>query len=104
ATLAVGRLQTLRDELRKLEAVIDSVAEGIVVLDERSHLVTINETAQRMLGLPSGLPAGTDLQTVLSPSQWRALEPAVRRRDHVAAEINLEEPKQAIVRVAAVPV
>jgi signal transduction histidine kinase len=101
---ATDRVQTLRDEVRKLEAVIDSVAEGIVVLDERSRLVTINDTAQRLLGLPGGVPAGTDLQTVLSPAQWRALEPAVCRRDRVTAEISFEEPKQAIVRVAAVPV
>ncbi|HEX2326535.1 MAG TPA: ATP-binding protein [Chloroflexota bacterium] len=99
-----ARHQYLDDERRKLEAVIHSVTQGIIVLDDRARLVTVNETAQRLLGLPPGLPAGTDLATVLTPGQWDVLRPAVERRDAMAAEINLEEPRQAIVRVAAVPV
>jgi two-component system phosphate regulon sensor histidine kinase PhoR len=80
------------------------VTQGIIVLDDRARLVTVNETAQRLLGLPPGLPPGTDLATVLTPGQWDVLRPAVVRRDAMTAEINLEEPRQAIVRVAAVPV
>ncbi len=99
-----ARLRAAQDERRKLEAVIHSVTQGIIVLDDRSRLVTINETAQRLLGLPSGLPPGTDLATVLTPGQWDVLRPAVLRRDRLTAEINLEEPRQAIVHVAAVPV
>jgi two-component system phosphate regulon sensor histidine kinase PhoR len=98
------RLQVLEDERRKLEAVIHSVTQGIIVLDDRARLVTVNETAQRILGLPTGLPAGADLATLLTPGQWDALRPAVLRRDQLTAEINLEEPRQAIVRVTAVPV
>jgi signal transduction histidine kinase len=41
---------------------------------------------------------------VLTPGQWDALRPAVVRREPVAAEISLAEPRQAIVRVAAAPV
>ena len=99
-----ARHQYLDDERRKLEAVIHSVTQGIIVLDDQARLVTVNETAQRLLGLPPGLPPGTDLATVLTPGQWDVLRPAVVRRDAMAAEINLEEPRQAIVRVAAVPV
>ncbi|MDQ3702568.1 MAG: cell wall metabolism sensor histidine kinase WalK, partial [Chloroflexota bacterium] len=100
----ITRLRVLQDERRKLEAVIQSVTQGIIVLDDRSRLVTINETAQRLLGLPAGLPAGTDLATVLTPGQWDMLRPAVLRHDRLMAEINLEEPRQAIVHVAALPV
>jgi two-component system phosphate regulon sensor histidine kinase PhoR len=98
------RLQALRDEVRKLAAVMDSVTEGILVLDDRARLVTINETAARLLGLPDGLPPGTELAAMLTPGQWQALQPIVLRRDRVTREINLDEPRQAIVRVAAVPV
>ncbi|HEX2186475.1 MAG TPA: ATP-binding protein, partial [Chloroflexota bacterium] len=97
-------LQTLRDERRKLEAVIHSVTQGIVVLDNRSRLVTVNETAQHLLGLPAGLPPGSDLLSLLTPQQAEVLGPAVQRRDRFTAEINLDAPRQAIVHVAAVPV
>ena len=102
--VTTARLRILDDERRKLEAVIHSVTQGIIVLDDRDRLVTVNETAQRLLGLPPGLPQGTDLATVLTPGQWEALGPAVVRRDPIAAEISLQEPRQVIVRVAAVPV
>ncbi len=99
-----ARLQALRDSLRKTEAIVDSVAEGIIVLDDRGQLVMINETAVRLLGLPSGLAPGANLKQVLTPDQWAALQPAMQRREHVTAEVHINEPKQAILRIAAVPV
>jgi PAS domain S-box-containing protein len=99
-----ARLQALRDSLRKTEAIVDSVAEGIIVLDDRGQLVMINETAVRLLGLPGGLAPGANLQQVLTPDQWAALQPAMQRREHVTAEVHINEPKQAILRIAAVPV
>jgi two-component system phosphate regulon sensor histidine kinase PhoR len=101
------RVQTLRDEVRKLGAVIDSVSEGIVVLGEGdggTRLVTVNEAALRLLGLPGGIHAGADLKALLSPGQWDVLREAILRRDRFTTEVNLDEPRQAIVRVAAVPV
>ncbi|MBI3974718.1 MAG: PAS domain-containing protein [Chloroflexi bacterium] len=98
------RLQALSGEVRKLEAVIDSVTEGIIVLDERSGLVTLNGAAERLLGLPGGLPAGIDLAAVLTPGQWEALRPALLRRDRLPSEVSLPEPRQAILRVTVVPV
>jgi two-component system phosphate regulon sensor histidine kinase PhoR len=100
----LASLQERGDQVRKLEAVIDSVTEGIVVLDERARLVLMNGMAQRLLGLPDGLPAGTDLAAVLTAGQLEVLQPALQRRDRLISEINLPEPRQAIVRVAAVPV
>ena len=49
-------IDELTFERNKLEAVLLSIADGVVVCDENSEVVIVNEAAAQMLGLPSSKP------------------------------------------------
>ena len=49
-------IDELTFERNKLEAVLLSIADGVIVCDENSEVVIVNEAAAQMLGLPSSKP------------------------------------------------
>jgi signal transduction histidine kinase len=56
-----ARLAALESEDALLNAVIESLDEGIVAVDARGNVVRLNEAAKRLLGLTGGPPFSTDL-------------------------------------------
>jgi two-component system phosphate regulon sensor histidine kinase PhoR len=48
------RMRTLQSEGKKLEAVLQSMAEGVVVIDPTGNVVLCNRTAQELFGLDPG--------------------------------------------------
>lgn len=72
------------DELRVMyehhDAILHSVSEGLVVLD-RGEVVLVNDEARRLLGLPPGQVATSDL-----PQFLRTHDPGVRDEVHVTED------------------
>jgi sensor histidine kinase regulating citrate/malate metabolism len=72
------------DELRVMyehhDAILHSVSEGLIVLD-RSGVALVNDEARRLLGLPPGPVASSDL-----PEFLRTYNPGARDEVHVTEE------------------
>jgi sensor histidine kinase regulating citrate/malate metabolism len=72
------------DELRVMyehhDAILHSVSEGLIVLD-RGRVVLVNDEARRLLALPAGKVADSDL-----PEFLRTYDPGVRDEVHVTDE------------------
>lgn len=56
-----SRLSALESEDALLNAVIDSLDEGIVAVSARGDVVRLNESARRLLGLTAAVPFSADL-------------------------------------------
>jgi two-component system phosphate regulon sensor histidine kinase PhoR len=90
ANALVRRLAAQMEELAagraRLQAVLDTMAEGILVLDAQGRIVTANPAAERLLGAPS-LAAGVPLQAV---ARLPRLQEVAREAEHRAASAELE--------------
>lgn len=63
--LAGGTARLLREREAHLRAVVDSVADGIIVYDERGRVQDFNAAAQRIFGLPATMALGQDVGALL---------------------------------------
>jgi two-component system phosphate regulon sensor histidine kinase PhoR len=59
-----GRLESIRGETAKIEALVSSMEEGVVALDREGRVVRLNDAARRVLGMTAD-PVGLRLWEVV---------------------------------------
>ncbi|MBM3242212.1 HAMP domain-containing protein [Candidatus Poribacteria bacterium] len=90
----------LRQEAEKMTAVVNSIAEGLIVLDKNNCILHINPTAERLLGIDTklrGLEIGTaikdhEMHAAIEKSQAR-----VDRYETHSFEVVLNKSEQQII-------
>jgi two-component system phosphate regulon sensor histidine kinase PhoR len=103
------RVRALRSEGKKLEAVLQSMAEGVVVVDPAGNVALCNRAAQELFDLPPGQDwQGRPLQAFSRhPLLSELLREVANRRptdEPVIREIESEGKAQRHLTVSAMPV
>lgn len=62
---------------RTIETVLNAISTGVIALDARGLVTTINPAAREMLDLPDKDPAGQPFRDVLDPEKFRDLGAAI---------------------------
>jgi len=96
-----SRFSALESEDVLMVAVIESLSEGVVVFDTRGRIVRINESARRLLGVTSTIPA---------PSDWmprdrvlrEAISGSIAGEDIAPAETTIDE-RILVITARALP-
>lgn len=88
ASAAVSRLETiLNQEKGKLNSMVESMADGVVMVDTRNRLLVINPAAKQMLGIAKEQPNIFDvLDTLSSKMDLRTKIEESIRNDKLMAE------------------
>ncbi|MBI2455325.1 MAG: PAS domain-containing protein, partial [candidate division NC10 bacterium] len=60
-------IEELREQRNKVQAVLDSIAEGVFTVDRDGCITSVNRTAERILGYPAGEVLGRPCQDVYPP-------------------------------------
>jgi PAS domain S-box-containing protein len=60
-------IEELREQRNKVQAVLDSIAEGVITVDRGGHITSVNRTAERILACPAGEVLGRPSQDVFPP-------------------------------------
>ena len=114
----------LRQNAKKMTAIVNSIAEGLIVLDEGNRILHINPTAEELLNIKSELIAsplreksasplrdvrGVDIATVLGDHEmYMAIEKSqkqISRYETATQEVVLDRDEQQLtLRVLASPV
>ena len=100
------QLDRLAQEQGKVQALLDTMVEGVIGVDARDHVILINERARRLFALSAGRVEGRPfLEVVRHPElreafrDGRAVAPdTVARR-----EVRLPGPPERVVQVHAAP-
>jgi two-component system phosphate regulon sensor histidine kinase PhoR len=75
------RTAELNQEKKKVEAILTSMADGVLVLDDEDRVLTLNTAAQKMFGLDTFEPGVADV-SLASPQLASSLWNAVRQLVH----------------------
>jgi len=99
--------EQLRQEAEKMIAVVNSIAEGLIVLDKNNCILHINPTAENLLGIDPEL-IGSDIGTAIQDHEMHdALEKSQARiasYEIHASEVELNRGEQQIIfRMLASP-
>ncbi|HVN22678.1 MAG TPA: ATP-binding protein [Syntrophorhabdales bacterium] len=103
------KLLEVAKEETKLRAIVDSMADGILVTNNERQIVLWNPAATRMLNLHEKLESGKDIHEVVPQKELmelidKAFTPDASQYTAVSEEIelNVPEPRTLMVNVSAV--
>ncbi len=100
-----GTLHRLEAEGQRIRAIMESMAEGVLVIDARGHISLVNPAAEVSLGLKKETALGqTPLEAVRSHELDDLLKAAVQQDGGASAEITLTYPRRRILAGTAVAV
>jgi signal transduction histidine kinase len=89
------RLDALEADDQLMTAVLESLEEGVIALDERGMVIRINERARSLLGATTPLPFPRELLP-RDPSLREAIEAALAGATTPSAEVTLHERTVAV--------
>jgi two-component system phosphate regulon sensor histidine kinase PhoR len=85
-----ARIATVTRQHNDLEAVLKSMAEGVLAVDSQGRLITANRAAVAMLELPLASMQGRPLQTLVrNPALQRLVTDALQQEQPVEGEVVL---------------
>ena len=82
-----GMVQTMQDETRKNRAILESIADGVLVLDPKGRVLLVNPAAEEMLGLSAMVLEGQHLRHMLGLGDTAAKRDLA---DHLYSELRAE--------------
>jgi two-component system phosphate regulon sensor histidine kinase PhoR len=90
-------------ERDRLAAVLESMAEGVLVTDRSSRIVQANPAFERLFGLTHAPVGRTTLESLRSPALENVLHAALAGGERTAGFVRLSRPVERVLEVAAAP-
>ncbi len=91
-----------RGERARVEAMLDAMIEGLVVIDLERHIVLANRAAETMFGFSRMMAGGTLLEAIRHHEVATIARRAVAESAPIEHEVRLERPEPRILQVSAV--
>ncbi len=95
-------------EKQQIQAIIQHMADGVLLMDRQGRIVTCNQSLAMMLGLHTGQIIGQNIHSADLPANLaditRPITPQPPRTDLLAVDVSLEYPQARTLRVFATPV
>jgi two-component system phosphate regulon sensor histidine kinase PhoR len=98
------KIKEVRSQNQRLEAVFNSMVEGVLVVDRSSRIVSANAAIEKMFGVPDKASEGRLLLDVIRNNDIASLvNAAIDKGEAVSAEAEIVYPVSRIIRVNATP-
>jgi two-component system phosphate regulon sensor histidine kinase PhoR len=92
----------LHEQTSRMEAMLDGMIEGLVVLDSRGRIARANRAAEAMFSFSRMMIGGTLLQAIRNHEVAALAARAAAGATAIEHEVRLEGPKSRILQVSAV--
>ena len=96
-------LAALAEQRRRVEAIIDSMDEGLIVVTAGGEVLLMNAVAERMLDLPPEAWRGRTLIELTRAPELHALLARAGTERRASGEMRLAPPREAEVAVSVAP-
>ncbi len=97
-----SRIRTIAEQRNEREAILSSMTEGVIALDNNEKIVSLNREASRLLGIvPDRVRGRAFYEVVRVPALLEFAERAVRSAELLETEIELVEDEKRYLQVRA---
>jgi two-component system phosphate regulon sensor histidine kinase PhoR len=98
------RVQDMESEGRQAQAILESMAEGVIALDREGRIRWLNASAQRLLGVAVAQASGKRIADLFRQPELEELVNEALAQGHAAArEVQAFAPGEQVVRFQATP-
>ena len=99
-----GRSQALKVQSSQAEAMLQSMAEGVVAIDASGRILWLNGSAQQLVGASADQMVGKRVTEFIRHQELQVLlDTAMRQQRPVSGEVRLFAPAEQAIRVQATP-
>ena len=98
-----SRFRDIQEEKNRLETILGSMTEGVMVLDNKGKVALTNDAFTKMLDLDVDTTDRTPLELIRNPDLAQALTEGLTRGDSFQKEIVSTGPASRVIRVYAAP-
>jgi two-component system phosphate regulon sensor histidine kinase PhoR len=100
-----NKIEEISKEKGTLQTVLKGMAEGVLVVDEKNHIIMINDTLRKLFSLSTEIVDKTPLEFVRNPALEGAIQEAIRNAKNSSFELTLPSSldKTFEVNVVGIP-
>ena len=102
AELQSAHEEALHAQTTRMEAMLDSMVEGLVVLDSRGRIVLANHAAEWMFNFSRMMVGGTVPQAIRNHEVAALAAQALEATSPIEHEVQIETPKRRVIQISAV--
>jgi two-component system, OmpR family, phosphate regulon sensor histidine kinase PhoR len=94
------RIQTISRQRNELEAILSSMTEGVLAVDEQGHIVSINQAAAKFLGADPSSAVGRSVEEIVRNTDFQEFVQATLNTEHPGQrDVALPSAENRIVRL-----
>ena len=98
-----SRFREIQEEKNRLETILSSMTEGVMVLDKKGKIILTNSAFCKIFHIEDSPTGRTPLELIRNPDVAQALTEGLTRGETFQKQINLPEPGTQVIRLYAAP-
>ena len=99
------KIDEIRRETLKLNTVISSMFEGLMVVDEKKRVILMNLSLRKLLLIDSNPEQKASIEVIRNPQIQDIIDRIIKQKQAlISEEIDISSPQEKILRINAVPI
>jgi two-component system phosphate regulon sensor histidine kinase PhoR len=100
-----SKIREIKTQNQKLEAIFNSMIEGVIVVDKTTRIVSVNPAIEKAFGIVNKDVAGmTLLEAIRNNDIAEAIDASLRTMASISTETTLIHPERRIFEITATPI
>lgn len=94
------KIKAITEDKNKMEAILSSMREGVIVLDKNENILLFNSSLYQMLELRSEKYIGRPFWEIISNNEINSiLKQTLRKKDSLSGQVSLLHPEARIIQI-----
>ena len=100
-----SKIDRIKHEGVKFDAVLSSMFEGIMVVDEKGSILLMNPSLRKLFFVDLATETKTPIEAIRSPQIQDIVDKILKEKQHlISEEITVSQPEEKILKINAVPI
>ncbi len=100
-----GNIDRIKQEGVKLDAVLSSMFEGIMVVDEKGSILLMNPSLRKLFFVDSAPETKTPIEAIRNPQIQDIVDKILKEQQHlISEEITVSQTEEKTLKINAVPI